>query len=262
MPARTETVPSKLDWPALLETALTMPGNVGNTYSRFYEYSFLNQCLLAMQGVREPVATYKRWQSIGRQVLKGSKAKEIVRPIIIEKKDTAGTVEERKVLFKAVRCLFGYSETEGEELPPVEPRGWDLATALDTLKVHQVPFELLDGNTAGYSYDRNFAINPVAVHPIKTRFHELSHIVSGHTTPEKLGEYATHRGVMEFEAEGSAFLVMNELEAMDEQMASESRGYCQGWMRDQQPPESSIRKIFSTTDVILKAGRLTVEAEM
>jgi hypothetical protein len=36
--------------------------------------------------VREPVATYKRWQAIGRQVLKGSKAAEIVRPITITRK--------------------------------------------------------------------------------------------------------------------------------------------------------------------------------
>src|SRR6266567_831963 len=70
-----------IDWGKIIETALTTPGNVGNTYNRFYEYSFLNQIYLRMQGVQEPVATYKRWQAIGRQVLKGSKAKEIIRPV-------------------------------------------------------------------------------------------------------------------------------------------------------------------------------------
>jgi len=49
-----------IDWAKIIDTALTAPGNVGTTYSRFYEYSFLNQMYLLMQGVQEPVATYKR----------------------------------------------------------------------------------------------------------------------------------------------------------------------------------------------------------
>lgn len=40
---------------------------------------------------------------------------------------------------------------------------------------------------------------------------ELSHIVHGHTTDEKLAEYCNHRGIFELEAEGSAYLIMNEL---------------------------------------------------
>ena len=53
----------------------------------------MNQILLLMQGVREPVATYERWRSIGRQVLKGSKAAEIVRPITVTRKNDDGEVE-------------------------------------------------------------------------------------------------------------------------------------------------------------------------
>lgn len=56
-----------IDWAKNIETTLTAPGNVGTTYNRFYEYSFLNQKYLLMQGVHEPVAAYKRWRAIGRQ---------------------------------------------------------------------------------------------------------------------------------------------------------------------------------------------------
>lgn len=53
-----------LDWRATLAEALNAPGALGNTYRRFYHYSFLNQIRLMMQGVAEPVATYRRWQEL------------------------------------------------------------------------------------------------------------------------------------------------------------------------------------------------------
>lgn len=54
-------------------------------------------------------------------------------------------------------------------------------------------------------------INPVAKYPVKTLIHGMGHNVIGHTVPEGLAEYQEHRRIFEFEAEGTAFLVMNEL---------------------------------------------------
>lgn len=245
----------RLDWNELIETALSMPGTVGDVYSRFHNYSFMNRLLLMIQGAEGPVATYDRWQSLGRQVLKGSKAKTIVRPIIIDKKNDAGEVEERRLRFKPVRCIFQLSDTEGEELPPAELPTWDLSTALTRLDIKQVPFESLDGNTQGYSREREFALNPLAVYPNKTMMHECAHIVCGHTVPEKLSQYVTHRGLCEFEAESSAYLVMHELGGLAEDDASESRAYLQNWLKGERPPEASIRKVFKATDMLLQAGR-------
>jgi len=42
-------------------------------------------------------------------------------------------------------------------------------------------------------------------------------------------------------------------------MATHSRGYIQGWLKDERPPDKAIREVFSATDQILKAGRLAVE---
>lgn len=251
---------SRLDWNQLIETALTVEGSVGNTYNRFYDYSFTNQMLLMMQGVCEPVATYKRWQDLGRQVLKGSKAKAIVRPVFIEKKDEAGEVTASIKRFKMVKCLFGVSETEGEELPPFEVPAWNMDQALTTLEVRQVPYSSLNGNSQGYSMGRDFAINPVAVNPLRTTFHELGHIVLGHTEGERRTEYATHRGLMEFQAEATAYLTTNELGVQTDEDRAHSRGYIQGWLRDERPPEASIREVFSATDRILKAGRQVAPA--
>jgi hypothetical protein len=232
---------------------------MGDTYNRFYTYSFMNQMLLLMQGVQEPVATYQRWKDIGRQVLRGSKAKEIVRPITIKKKDDDGEVESSFTRFKLVKCLFTYSETEGEELPPIETPGWDLDAALGTLRITRAPYTLLDGNTQGFSWGRNIAINPVATDPLGTTFHELGHVVLGHTEPDKAAQYATHRGIFEFQAEATSYLTMHELGVVSEDQASESRAYIQGWLRTERPSDAGIRQVFSATDTILRAGRSVAE---
>ena len=263
----TSTQPQELDWQQLLETALSTPGSVGNVYNRFYEYSFLNQTFLRLQGVTEPVATYKRWQALGRQVLRGSRAHAIIRPMLARvpapegqhEPDDEAEPRQRLLGFKLVRCLFTVSQTEGEPLPPVELPRWDLATALDRLTIRQVPFDLLDGNTQGYSVGRDYAINPVAADPARTTFHELGHIVLGHTEAAPDVEQQ-HRGEGEFQAEATAYLCLNELERLTEEAASHSRGYIQHWLRGQRPSDAAIRAVFAATDAILKAGRVTATA--
>lgn len=248
-------VSKEIDWGKLIEVAIETPGGVGNVYNRFYEYSFLNQMLLRMQGVDEPVATYKRWQEMGRQVLKASKAHAIVRPVLVSRQNESGDKESSIAGFKVVNCLFAASQTTGDDLPEVELPGWDLTTALTKLDVKRRPYELLDGNTQGYSVGREYAINPVAADPTRTTFHELGHIVLGHTEGDDAKEYATHRGVLEFQAEATAYLTMNELDRLTRESAFHSRGYIQTWLQDERPDDAAIRSVFKATDVILKAGR-------
>jgi antirestriction protein ArdC len=254
-PKVAERQPVNIEWDRLMEEALTMPGSLGNTYNRFYEYSFTNQMLLYMQGVYEPVATYKRWLEMGRQVQKGSKAKAILRPIAFKQTNSDGVEESKIKGFKMVNCLFGASETEGDPLPECEPREWSRAKALGALAIREVQFTELNGNMAGYSINRDIAINPVAKYPLKTTLHEMGHIVLGHTTSDGLEEYQTHRGTHEFQAESVAYLAMNELDATDHMDAAESRGYIQGWLRGERPNDASIRQVFTSVDHILKAGR-------
>jgi hypothetical protein len=92
-----------------------------------------------------------------------------------------------------------------------------------------------------------------------TALHESGHILHGHTEPERMKEYLHHRGLYEFEAEATAYIVGHELDVTTEQQAAESRGYCQNWLVNQRPPETSIRHVFKVADQILRAGRLAVE---
>ena len=102
-----------IDWRATLTEALNAPGSLGTTYTRFYNYSFLNQIRLMMQGVAEPVATYNRWIELGRQVRKGSKAKVVLAPVLVggDLKDGNGNIvigsdgepRKRQILVGSVR---------------------------------------------------------------------------------------------------------------------------------------------------------------
>lgn len=245
-----------------MEEALNMPGSLSSVYSRFYSYSVGNQILLFMQGVTEPVATYGRWAEMNRQVKKGSKAKAILRPITIKSKDEVDDQGKPKQFtkFKLVNALFTASETEGDDLPEFVPPEWNEETALSALDIKRVPFESLDGNTQGYSFERNVAINPVAAYPLKTLFHELGHVVLGHTTPDKIEEYQAHRGVKEFQAEATAYLCMNDVGATEQMDAAGSRGYIQHWLHGETPPDSAIREVFKAVDTILRAGHVSSEA--
>jgi hypothetical protein len=266
MPHNTAPEQRTLDWAKIIETALTAPGNIGNTYNRFYEYSFLNQMYLLMQGVHEPVATWARWKAIGRHILRGANAKYIIRPIYSKVNAPTDQAQDEEAIekvptligFKPVKCIFALSDTEGEEPPPVTLPEWDFDTAVQQLGIRLVPFDALSGNLQGYSRNRDIAINPIAINPPKTRFHEIGHVVLGHTTPEGLAEYQQHRGIMEFQAEATAYLSMKELERLDEDTAFRSRGYVQGWLKGERPPDKAIREVFVATDQILKAGRIAV----
>lgn len=254
----------RIDWTKLLDEALTAPGNLGNTYNRFHDYSLTNMMLFLMQGLHEPVASYSRWKSLGRQVKQGSRAKEVIVPVMVneDQPPTDETLEEKReriarlIGFKVVRAVFGYSDTEGDDIPPAPLPGWDLQKALGKLGIREAPFTSTDGNIQGYSYGLEFAINPVAANRHKTVMHELGHIVLGHTIPASYDAAPMHRGLREFEAEGTAYLVMNELGQLDEESASVSRGYIQWWLAEEQPPVSSIKHVFRAAEALLRAGRI------
>jgi hypothetical protein len=171
-----------------------------------------------------------------------------------------GKEEPALIGFKPVKCIFTLSDTEGPELPPMELPEWDEDTALKKLNIRRVRFDMLNGNAQGFSQGRDIAINPVAVNPRKTLIHELGHIVLGHTMQNAVPEIALHRGLKEFEAEGTAYLALKELNWLDEETARVSRGYIQDWLDNDRPPDYSIRRVFSATDTILKAGRLAVSS--
>jgi hypothetical protein len=93
--------------------------------------------------------------------------------------------------------------------------------------------------------------------PHKTRFHELAHVMLGHTSESDAGftdSDMTPRSLREVEAEAVALVC---LEALGLPGAEHARGYIQHWnqRRNAEPiPERSAQRIFKAADLILKAG--------
>jgi len=249
----------------LLNQALTEPGIISQAYSRFHRYSLSNQILAAMQlqgrGMPlAPIASYNHWLTLGRKVRKGEKALALFMPVSIKQREkheeTGEEAETGKVFtrFKLARNWFSVDQTEGETYaePQVIPN-WDAAQAFGQLGISRRRFEMVNGNVQGYALDRTIAINPLAALPHKTRFHEVAHIVLGHTAKVGCWDTATlPRQIEEAEAEGVAFLLCA---LLDLPGLAESRGYIQSWMAGGQLPEKSTQRIFSAAQAILAAGK-------
>lgn len=253
-----------LDYPGMMEALLNVEGSMSDTYRRMTNYSMGNCALFMYQGIEpQPVATYKGWESVGRQVAKGAKAKWVLRPITVKSRyetNEDGTPKDI-TRFKLVRAIFPIADTIGDPLPKTELPHWSQDQADSELSVHRVPFEGFDANMQGYSLGRDYAINPVAKWPEKTHKHELAHIVLGHTALDAVGVEAPHKGVREFQAEGTAHFVMTELELQDRFDPAESRAYIQNWLSGETPTDEQVRAVFSATDKILKAGYVKDETE-
>jgi hypothetical protein len=153
---------------------------------------------------------------------------------------------------------FVLSQTEGEPVEPPTIEEWLYERALSALDVQETPFALLDGNTQGYAKRREISISPLAVLPHKTRFHELAHVVLGHTVEADFQDTErTPKSLREVEAETVALICC---ETLSLDGAEYARGYIQNWYgSSEQIPEQSAQKIFRAADLILRAGKPPVE---
>ena len=255
------TRPTPKAFAALLQSAVHEPGILSQAYQQFHTYSLGNQLLAMVQcHQRElepgPMATYPRWKELGRHVRKGEKAITLCMPITIKRKaETTNDDTEEGIYTRFVykSRWFVLSQTEGEPLPEPETPAWDTARALTTLQIDEITFTHTDGNCLGFARDRSIAINPINPLPHKTRFHELAHVLLGHTAEGlQADSEVTQRNLRECEAEAVTLLCCAALELPG---VEECRGYIQSWWgQEHEIPEPSARRILKVADQILKAG--------
>ncbi len=251
---------NKVQFSEYLKDIVTKEGVLSSCYSTFHNYSLLNQLLASSQlkGRGQnlaPIASYKRWQELGRQVKKGSKAIALLMPVLVNKKDAEGNKTDDKMqLFVTRNNWFSLDDTEGAEFKPeVKIAAWNKDKALETLNIKETSFQSVNGNSQGYASDREIAINPLAVLPHKTRFHELAHVVLGHTSEGLMSDSElTAKNIKEVEAESVAYILCDLLGL---EGAKESRGYIQHWLQSESISDKSAQKIFGAADKILKAGQ-------
>ena len=239
------------------------------TMSKFYNYSFNNTLLIAMQ---KPDATliagYTAWQrNFDRHVMKGEKGIKILAPApykvqeerekldpatqkpVLDKdgKPVTETVEVTRPAFKVV-SVFDVSQTDGKALPDIavdELTGSveNYAAFFDALKeLSPVPiaFENITDGAKGYfsHVENRIAIQEgmSEIQTIKTAIHEIAHAKLHAVTPgEKVApEDKKDRRTKEVEAESVAYTVCQRygIETSDY-----SFGYIAGWSSDKETKE-------------------------
>jgi antirestriction protein ArdC len=268
------------DWAQVLVDAVNKPGVLSEAYSRFWNYSVGNQLLAMFECMRRglqpgPIHTFNGWLEVGRHVKKGEKAITLCMPVSVKRRrtkkeppstsgepDGAGDEDtpEHITVFTYKPHWFVLSQTEGKEYVPTDLPGWSELRALQMLQIDRVAFTHPNGNCQGFARLRQIAVSPLAVLPHKTLFHELAHVVHGHTAEGIFDDHErTPVSIREVEAECVALICCESLNLLG---TAESRGYIQHWLSGQTIPDRSAQKIFRAADTILKAGRPVISPDL
>jgi antirestriction protein ArdC len=256
------TAPTTRDFASLLESAVNEPGTIHSAYTAFHGYSLGNQ-LLALSQCSErgiipgPLATYPKWLELGRHVRYGERALVLCMPVTVRAKkaatDSGDDAPECFTRFVHRPNWFTLVQTDGAELVSVPIPSWDSGHALAMLGIEEVGFAGTNGNVMGCACGREITVSPLNPLPHKTRFHELAHVLLGHTAEGQQSDTdVTPRDLRECEAEAVALICCA---ALDLPGVDEARGYIQSWWGRGNPiPERSAQRVLKVADEILKAG--------
>jgi hypothetical protein len=247
----------------LLREAVTRPGIISDAYRAFHAFSLGNQILAASQLIERgmaitPIASFNTWKAKGRMVRKGQKAIRLFMPVTLKRQDRDEEIGiEQEIRFQSFLLKphwFSLDQTDGAAFT-AEPHSpnWEAGRAMAALGIEETPFEMLDGNCQGYATGTRIAINLLAVLPHKTRFHEMAHVVLGHTAETAMqDDERTPRNLREVEAECVAFILCS---ILDLPGRDESRGYVQNWLGEEPMVEKTARRIFAAAEKLIKAGQ-------
>ena len=256
------------------------------TMSKFYNYSFNNTLLIAMQKPEATyVAGYTSWQrNFDRQVMKGEKGIKILAPapykaqeerekidpltqkpvIGADGKAVTETVEVLRPAFKVV-SVFDVSQTDGKELPDIivdelKCTVENYEAFFDALKQESpvpISFEDIPGGAKGFfsPVESRIAIQEgmSEIQTVKTAIHEIAHAKLHAVKPDEKAapEDKKDRHTKEVEAESVAYTVCQRygIETSDY-----SFGYIAGWSSGKETKE-----LKSSLDTIRKTAAEMIE---
>lgn len=245
--------------------------------SKFYNYSFNNLILIAMQKPDASlVAGYSAWQKqFGRHVKKGEKGIKILAPMFRKRKvdeeektvteSAEGQTEETEKIEKVITAfkvvsVFDVSQTEGKELPSygvdmLQGGVEDYSNFFQAIrKIAPVPvgFEDIPGEAHGYYHqtEKRIAIaeGMSEIQNVKTLLHEIAHAKLHDIdmdVPEEQQKNQPDRYTKEVQAESIAYVICQHY-GMD--TSEYSFAYIAGWSTDREVPElkASLDTIRST----------------
>ena len=260
------------------------------TMAKFHNYSFNNTMLIAMQRPDATLVTsYKNWQSMGRQVMKGEKGITIIAPAPYKKMKEKEVLDEnqRPIMgtdgkpkteqvevtvphFKAV-TVFDIAQTSGEPIQTLAPKLLTAAVqdfdsfmqAIQKISPVPIRFDEIDGNANGYYHnaDKEIVIKKglSESQTLKTAIHETAHAkLHDREIMESLG-LEKDRLTKEVEAESVAYCVCSSF-GLD--TSDYSFPYIAGWSSSRE-----MKEMKTSMDVIRKTAgemidQLTEELEI
>lgn len=260
------------------------------TMAKFHNYSFNNTMLIAMQRPDATLVTsYKNWQSMGRQVMKGEKGITIIAPAPYKKMKEKEVLDEnqRPIMgtdgkpktekvevtvphFKAV-TVFDIAQTTGEPIQTLTPEVLTAAVqdfdsfmqAIQKISPVPIRFDEIDGNANGYYHnaDKEIVIKKglSESQTLKTAIHETVHAkLHDKEIMESLG-VEKDRLTKEVEAESVAYCVCS---SFDLDTSDYSFPYIAGWSSSRE-----MKEMKASMDVIRKTAgemidQLTEELEI
>ena len=260
------------------------------TMAKFHNYSFNNTMLIAMQRPDATLVTsYKNWQSMGRQVMKGEKGITIIAPAPYKKMKEKEVLDEnqRPIMgtdgkpkteqvevtvphFKAV-TVFDIAQTSGKPIQTLAPELLTAAVqdfdsfmqAIQRISPVPIRFDEIDGNANGYYHnaDKEIVIKKglSESQTLKTAIHETAHAkLHDKEIMESLG-VEKDRLTKEVEAESVAYCVCYSF-GLD--TSDYSFPYIAGWSSSRE-----MKEMKASMDVIRKTAgemidQLTEELEI
>ncbi len=254
-----------------------------NTMSKFYNYSFNNTMLIAMQKPDATlVAGFKAWQkNFDRHVKKGEKGIRILAPApykIKEERDKIDPVtqellldkdgnpqkEEVEITIPAFRAVsvFDLSQTDGKPIPELTAKellsdveGYqDMIKAVEAISPVPIELEEIAGDSKGYYVReaKRIAVqeNMSESQTLKTMIHEVAHSKLHSKEVEQDEQMRKDRNTKEVEAESVAYTGCQHF-GID--TSDYSFGYIAGWSsgRDTKELRSSMDTIRKTASELI-----------
>lgn len=168
-----------------------------------HKWSLSNKVLAIVRAGELDCRGYRQWQTLGRQVKKGSQAVYIVRPhTVIHEKDKDGeTIKDIACIGFSTVPVFAASNTEGENaLPMYQPQ--EFPPLMDIAKKFGIDVEYVPvtGERLGDSNIEGSRIRLGSQDP-SIFFHELTHAIHARITGGlKGGQHTDQETVAEFSA--------------------------------------------------------------
>lgn len=207
------------------------------------------------------MASYRTWQALGRQVVKGEKGITIIRPVIVKGVDAETGVEQETLRGFTTGSVFDVAQTSGQTLPEAPRPGLLPEDATESaLSVKVAVMKLLDSYGVRVVRERmpegrrgywepgkktvGISADLAGVGELKTLMHEAAHCLGDHRPG------AIDRADGETVAESVAFVV---LQHYGVDTGDYTFPYVAGWAKDRTVLDRNLQAIRGVSHQLIAA---------